>query len=63
MDANAITLLNYRITLVVVMGWVDLDVDVPLSAGFCLGRWELGKTRWAGGQDDGTSKSKSTQPR
>ena len=42
-------------TLVVAyMGWVDLDFDVPLSPRFCLGRWELGKTGWAAGQDDGT---------
>ena len=45
------------------MGWVDLDFDVPPSARFCLGQWEFGRTGWAGGQDDGTSKSKSTQPR
>ena len=45
------------------LGWVDLDFDVPLSHGFWLGWWELGKSGCAAGQDDGTSKSKSTQPR
>ena len=33
-----------------------------MSAGFCLGRWKLGRTGWAGWQDEGISKSKSTQP-
>ena len=40
-----------------VMGWVDSYFDVPPSARFCLGQWEFGRTGWAGGQDDGTSKS------
>ena len=54
----------YRVTLVVAyMGWVDLDFKVPLSAGFCLGRWEFGRTGYTSGKDNGTSKSKSTQPR
>ena len=58
---------GYTVTQVVsYLGCVDLDFVVPLSARFCLGRpgrWEFGKTGWAGGQDDGTHKSKSTQPR
>ena len=45
------------------LGWVELDVDVPLIARFCLDRREFGRTGRAGGQNDGTSKLKSTQPR
>ena len=54
---------DYGVHHVTYVGWVDLDFDVPLSARFCLGRLEFGRTGWAGGQDDGTSKFKSTQPR
>ena len=54
----------YRATLVVAdLGWVDLNIDVPLPAKFCEGRWELGRTGYAARQDDGASTSKSTQPR
>ena len=54
----------YRVTLVVAyLGWVDLNLDVQLSAGFCLGRWEFGRTGYTSGKDNGTSKSKSTQPK
>ena len=43
---------QYRVTPVVAyLGWVDLDFDVPLSAGFCIGRWEIGRTCWLYGQD------------
>ena len=56
--------MTYRVTLVVVdLGWVDLYFDVPMSARFCWGQWGFGRTGWAAGQDDGTSESKSTQPR
>ena len=58
--------MEYRVTQVVAcLGCVDLDLDfyVPLSAGFCLGRWEFDRAGWGSGQDDGTSISKSTQPR
>ena len=54
----------YRVTLVVAdLGWVDLYFDVPMPARFCWGQWGFGRTGWAAGQDDGTSESKSTQPR
>ena len=49
--------------VVAYLGSVDLDFDVTLSAGFCLGRWEFGRISWAGRQGDGTSRSNSTQPR
>ena len=45
------------------VGWVDLNLSVPLSAQFCLGGGEFGRSGWAAGQDGGTQKSKSTQPR
>ena len=38
-----------------------LILSVPLSAQFCLGWWDLGRSSWAAGQDGGTPKSKSTQ--
>ena len=57
-------LYEYRVTLVVAyLGLVDLYFDVPLSAGFYLGRWEFSITDWAGEQDDLISESKSTQLR
>ena len=53
--------LIYRVTLVVVdLGWVDLYFDVPMSARFSWGQWYLAELA---GQDDGTSESKTTQPR
>ena len=44
-------------------GFVDLDLNVPPSAQLLLGWWELGRSCLAVGKDDGTIKSKSTQPR
>ena len=38
-------------------------LSVPLSAQFCLGWWVCSRRGWAPGQDSGTPKSKSTQPR
>ena len=38
---------NYRTTLVVAyQGWLDLVFNVPLSAGFGFGSWELGSIGW-----------------
>ena len=55
---------HYRVTVVVEnLGWVDLNFNVLLSAQFCWGSWELGRSGWVAKQDDGTSKSESTQPR
>ena len=45
------------------LSWIDLNFDIPLSAKFCWGRWEFGRTGRVARQDDGTYKSKSTQPR
>ena len=45
----------YRVTLVVAdLGWVDLIFDIPLSAKFCWGSWEFGRTGRVARQDDGT---------
>ena len=44
----------------VLMTWIS---SVPKSAGLCLGWWELCRSGWAAGQDGGTQKTKSTQPR
>ena len=38
-------------------------LSVPRSARFCLGWFEFGRRGWAAGQDGGTPKSKSIQPR
>ena len=47
--------LFYRATLVVAdLGWVDLNFDIPLSAKFCWGSWEFGRTGRVARQDDGT---------
>ena len=45
--------------------WVGfaLILVIPLPAQFCLGRWVLGRIGCADGQDEGTSRWKSTQPR
>ena len=41
-------------TLVVAdLGWVDFNFDIPLSAIFCWGSWESGRTGRIAGQDDG----------
>ena len=48
------------------LGWVDLNFDIPPSAKLCWGSWEFGRTGRTGraaGPDDGTYKSKATQPR
>ena len=47
----------------VTLGCVNLNFDIPLSAKFCSGGWELGRTGREARQDNGTLKSKSTQPR
>ena len=40
--------MQYRVTLVVAdLGWVDLNIEVPLSAKFC---WEFGRTGYAARQ-------------
>ena len=36
------------------LGWVDLNFDIPLSAKFCWGSWEFGRTGRVARQDDGT---------
>ena len=45
--------------------WVGLTriLGLPLFAQFCLGRFEFGRRGCTAGQDGGTPKSKSTQPR
>ena len=42
---------------------VTYNLNVPLSAQFCLGRWVFGRIGWAARKDGGTSKTKLTQPR
>ena len=45
-------------------GWVDFDFGhSSLLVQFSLGRWEFGRIAWAAGQEGGTLRSKSTQPR
>ena len=50
------------------LGWVEqglgvnYNLDIPLSARFCCGRWKLGRIGSADGQDVGTLKSMSTLP-
>ena len=47
----------YRVGMVVgYFSWVDLFLDIPLSAKICLGRWEFGRIGCAAGQDAGKSK-------
>ena len=54
----------YRVNRVVMdLGSVDFDFANSLPAQFCSGRWEFGIIGWTAGKDDGTLKSKSTQPR
>ena len=43
--------------------WLNVIWRVPMPAEFCMRRRGLGRIGWAVGQDVGTSKSKSTQPR
>ena len=47
------------------LGWLDFNFEcsIALSAQFCLGWWEFGRSSWAAGQDGGTPKSKLIQPR
>ena len=53
---NLIDVHNYRVTLVVAyLGWVDFFL-IPLSAWFCMGRWEFGRIGWSTGQGGGTLK-------
>ena len=55
---------TYRVTLVVAnLGWVDLNLPLPLSAQLCCGQWGFGRIGWVAKQDDETSKIKATQPR
>ena len=44
----------------VLLTWIS---SVPLSARLCLGWWDFGRSGWVAGQDGGTKKSKSIQPR
>ena len=55
---------KYRVIHLAV-DWVGLTwiLGVPLSDQFCMGWWEFGRSGWANGQEGGTPKSKSTQPR
>ena len=54
----------YRVTLSVAnLGWIDLNLDVPLLAKICLGQWEFGIIGWGAKQDDRIFILKSTQPR
>ena len=55
---------TYRGTLVVAdLGWLDFNLDIPLSAKFRWGSREFGGTDRAARQYDGTQKSESTHPR
>ena len=45
------------------LGWVDLNIDVPLSAKICLGQWQFGIIGGEAKQDDRISILKSTEPR
>ena len=44
------------------LGFLTRNLIVPLSAQFCLGRWEFGRSGLAAEQNGGTLKSKSTKP-
>ena len=44
------------------LGWLEFWV-YSIAAQFCLGWSKFGRSGWADGQDGGTPKSKSTQPR
>ena len=39
------------------LGWVDLNLDVPLSAHICWGKLEFGRIGFVVKHNDGTSKS------
>ena len=45
------------------LGWVDLNLDVPLSAQLCWGQWEFGRIGWVAKHDDDDDDEKATQSR
>ena len=54
----------YRVAhLVANLGWVDLNFDYSTVCLILPGLMEFGRSGWAVGQDGGTPKSKSTEPR
>ena len=54
----------YRVgQAVVYLGWVDIDLGYSITRPILLDSLKLGRMCYGLGQDDGTCKSMSTQPR